>query len=671
MRKTRSLFIVLILSAVMSQCDNEANFKRTQGGKRDPLTEDNQLPARIEKVFKVNEVKKDTLTSNLEHQFIDQEIILDLNYQEVTQEMTQNARMDVLDAFQQGRVGKAHTDTFEQGKDHGVLDILIVVDNSGSMDIEQVNLGNKLAPLLNYVSNSDWQIGIVTTDPSNGCMRALIRKGDVDVDAKFQNGIKAGIAGSSVEQGIFMAVEGLKCNTNWLRPNSNVAVLIVSDEENSCLNATNPSCKSSYLVDYLKTIRPSKYAKVYGLIWIPNTVCSSGRSQGATYQEAIDATNGISGSICSSDYSSTLRKISENISTTLQSQFQLAYPPDLPSLKVYVDNNLQAPTTFTLSGRVLTFINPPSQGAKIRIEYLYDSRPVLTSFRLSTVAAPSTIKVSVDGSDVIASGFAYDNNSQTIVFKAPPADNADIRVSFKKDEPLLKVFVLNDTKNIKISTLKVQINNVMTSDFKFNASSSSLEFNEAPIDASSIRATFSRVLNPNLVHRIGGNDLDIVKIEVLDKNNKESVKFQHTSPNITVDASEFVENRMLIARLWQADRKSRTWHLPNEPMAGSLSVQGDITDCAISSIQIIESSMQTNCDFSHDKTVTINYQYIEKSSGQFVIRELSKFAMDKYNLNVTINDKDTMNYIVKGEAITVKDPLPNNSTVKIVLKIKD
>src|SRR5690606_41180852 len=66
---------------------------------------------------------------------------------------------DALPIFQQGVSGSNKTDTFMQTTQTGVLDVLIVIDNSGSMAEEQNNLAGKLQPLLSYVQGADWQIG--------------------------------------------------------------------------------------------------------------------------------------------------------------------------------------------------------------------------------------------------------------------------------------------------------------------------------------------------------------------------------------------------------------------------------------------------------------------------------------------------------------------------------
>src|SRR5690606_4392624 len=83
---------------------------------------------------------------------------------------------ETVATYTQGHTGDAQDENFEQGE-WGPLDLLVVVDNSGTMIEEQTNLSTKLAPLLSHIDKSDWQIAVTTTDPSDGCQDALIKKG--------------------------------------------------------------------------------------------------------------------------------------------------------------------------------------------------------------------------------------------------------------------------------------------------------------------------------------------------------------------------------------------------------------------------------------------------------------------------------------------------------------
>lgn len=150
---------------------------------------------------------------------------------------TQNVRGEKRKSFD---LLKNKEENFSQGITNTKLDIMVVIDNSSSMAEEQENLSTKLNPLLEEVADSDWQIAVVTTDPTDTCLRTLIKKGDANYYSKFRRAVTAGTGGTHIERGLLQAVRGLKgCSSgSWIRDDSALAILIVSDEDNCSVNGS-------------------------------------------------------------------------------------------------------------------------------------------------------------------------------------------------------------------------------------------------------------------------------------------------------------------------------------------------------------------------------------------------------------------------------------------------
>src|SRR5690606_11022556 len=98
------------------------------------------------------------------------------------------------ETFDQGHDG-APTDETVKVSDLGKVDLLVVIDNSDSMDGEQTNLKTKLPALTKHLQKTDWRIAVVTTDSS--CLRGgrVINKGDADAEKAFETAVGAGIGG--------------------------------------------------------------------------------------------------------------------------------------------------------------------------------------------------------------------------------------------------------------------------------------------------------------------------------------------------------------------------------------------------------------------------------------------------------------------------------------------
>jgi hypothetical protein len=187
--------------------------------------EEGSLPDKsttIEKSFLVSAQAAASQTFGLTAGSVKEEIPLKSSGTNISR--SQISRPQVQKEFIQGQNASSYTDEFSQLKGAGVIDILIVMDNSGSMSQEQANMATKMAPRLSSIGNASWKIGVVTTDRSDPCMRAVISKGDANAITAFQNAMSAGSDGDGEEHGLQMAVKGLNCTgTNWLRANSGSA----------------------------------------------------------------------------------------------------------------------------------------------------------------------------------------------------------------------------------------------------------------------------------------------------------------------------------------------------------------------------------------------------------------------------------------------------------------
>ena len=420
----------------------------------------------------------------------------------VVKDFKQDEYPVVTTSHTQGHQGEPTDENFEQGE-WGKLDILVVIDNSGSMLEEQTNLASKLEPLLSHVEKADWQISVISTDPSETCQRALIKKSDVNTKSVFANAVNAGIKGSGFERGILRAVVGLKadCKTQkWVRPDSTLAVLIVADEDNCgpgegtnsyCNNA--PDFNSSYLYDYLATIRkPGTDAKVYGLIWEPGTACSTGLSQGTTFKEVIEKTGGKMGSICDADYSTTLRAMSQDIAQIVKYEFPLAHAPDDGTLQILVDN--QNWDKFSLEGQTVKFTQPPPFGSKVVVNYRHGKQgDMINTFPLDKEPVSDSIYVDVAGTKIAPSTYRWDDNLKKVVFDVAPTERADVKITYKEKVALKSEFDVG--VNVDAKTLVVLVNDVVMKDISYDSKTGMLKISPTPPESAAIKVSYQTVSN--------------------------------------------------------------------------------------------------------------------------------------------------------------------------------
>jgi hypothetical protein len=201
-------------------------------------------------------------------------------------------------------------------------DVLLVIDNSGSMEAEEMNLKDNLDKFINALATgtssgaSDYHFGVVTMDlttqagemnglvkstwfqnspydltgffiddckPANiphGCFRGpdpkyrILKASELskaDLISKFRDNVTVGTCGAGVETGLQAVVEALKhaasgdCNDGFLRPDANLVIIIISDDDDEDPILRPPSDFVDQLAQ-LKDISKVRFANIGGYV---------------------------------------------------------------------------------------------------------------------------------------------------------------------------------------------------------------------------------------------------------------------------------------------------------------------------------------------------------------------------------------------------------------------
>lgn len=255
------------------------------------------------------------------------------------------------------------------------IDILWVVDNSGSMASSQANIASNFSSFINtfQTKNYDFQIGVTTTEAYLGYHYAnnnysklksnsgvaILDKNTPNLTTKFIQNITQGTSGSGDERAFSSMVHTLQnpLNNGFKRNGSFLAVIIVSDEEDFSHYDWQNGTSSYYFtetysdpnmftvqsfVNFLDTYTSSSASiKNYSVnsIAIPDSACLSalgaGRKISTRYPELADLTGGIKASLCG-NFASSLQTISDTV-LALSSVFQLDREPIPSSIHITVN----------------------------------------------------------------------------------------------------------------------------------------------------------------------------------------------------------------------------------------------------------------------------------------------------------------------------------------------
>lgn len=248
------------------------------------------------------------------------------------------------------------------------VDILLVVDNSCSMDPYQQELSQNFSEFLSFFidANVDYHIGVTTTtinkpdayppscpetkidqipDPGRLVDGRYIDTDTEDAEGVFSEIVNVGVCGSGYEMGLhaaWMALtdeDALADNGDFLRPEASLSVIFVADEQDY-----SPKKVNSYINDF-RAVKGERERDVFhasALVVTNLDECSaiqkqSGATKGTRYIDVAKQTDGVRGNICDSDFEDVVTELSLN-SSRLQDTFFLLSDPDPASLTVTVDD---------------------------------------------------------------------------------------------------------------------------------------------------------------------------------------------------------------------------------------------------------------------------------------------------------------------------------------------
>lgn len=291
-------------------------------------------------------------------------------------------------------------------------DILIVIDNSGSMEPEQKNMAQRFATFIDELKNLDWQLAIITTDVSSDSVRrdgrflefsgmsgTYILKSSMDATAvrtAFANTIQRPLyngqgEGSGFEQGIKASYRAIQRsqdssttvndpNRAFFRSDAALSIIVVSDDGEGGGITLESRNMPENLLSLVQTTFPQKAFAFHSLV-VPTdyTVpkdkqysyvssadpCYNKRESiirdGSLYIQLSQLTGGIVGTACADDYGSQLSAIGQGTADLVKSVTLDCTPIDR-NKDGNVANDIVAtmkdgtdPGTFRVDGQKLTF----------------------------------------------------------------------------------------------------------------------------------------------------------------------------------------------------------------------------------------------------------------------------------------------------------------------------
>lgn len=257
-------------------------------------------------------------------------------------------------------------------EESAILDVLWVVDDSGSMHRFQTNLSNNIGLFLNAFANNgvDYNMAVITTTFSQ--IGLVINSTMSNAEYLIANEVLVGIGGNGTETGIQTSFEALSDSNSagpgslFFRENSTLIIIYVSDE---------PDHSSPWVTytNFFDNLKPQGNFIPYAVIGDPPNGCyytNSTAQFGSGYWDLVDYYGGSWYSICSNDWGVQLQSMANNITDRRSYELQQVDPIE-STITVTVNGQQTNNWTYDQSTNEVIFDidHIPSAGQSIKIEY--------------------------------------------------------------------------------------------------------------------------------------------------------------------------------------------------------------------------------------------------------------------------------------------------------------
>ena len=295
-----------------------------------------------------------------------------------------------IETVVEGDPGEVWVDSFTQPSAFDGVDILWVIDTSGSMYRYDPQLMSGIEAMLLALPTTNWRLVMISNDPWRATLESQfpLVPGDDIADAED---MYAAMGRGGWEHGFDAVFDYVTMNpyaTTWMRTDAALLVVFVSDEEEQ--SWTTMTAVSDFTAWYgslrgggvfLASIVNQEYPTVSVCDWAVSSI-----DVGDRYMEATNHFGGTVVDICAEDWTAGVTDATHSIAP--HESWPLTYEPTADSINVFINGSLQADSTWTYSAsdNVVYFTIIPAGGDLVEIGYLY--MPVSADTGASDTDAP-------------------------------------------------------------------------------------------------------------------------------------------------------------------------------------------------------------------------------------------------------------------------------------------
>ncbi len=246
-------------------------------------------------------------------------------------------------------------------KSEGQVDLIWIVDNSGSMGTEAAIVRNNLASFLNFIK-----------DASDFKFKLISKRGNDDNNVSLPFPSSEQFSQIDQEIGSHDSIKQLRNIVNsgdlddFFRPGALKYIVFVTDD--------NSDLSKGHLLDLFSEEFPEEILKVSGFIGLGGVISPCQKRTGLVYSALALKTGGYMFNICKEDWSENFDKLANHIVESANNKFKLSYTNIKSIDKVTVNGNDIDLSKVDLSGYnvfINTDIKSYAVDDKLSIEITY------------------------------------------------------------------------------------------------------------------------------------------------------------------------------------------------------------------------------------------------------------------------------------------------------------
>jgi hypothetical protein len=308
-------------------------------------------------------------------------------------------------------------------------------------------------------------------------------------------------------------------------------------------------------------------------------------------------------------------------------------------------------------------------------EFLVDSYtqgaadPGQTRYLLSRSGVDvSEVRVTLGPTSLPVSAYRLDVATNELVLNSAPAVGTMIKIYYRL-LGLKTDFLLS--KSIDLASLVVTVNDVKSTDYKHDAATGYIRFNNPPKDGAQIKAVYVEVGQPVLKYPTYVPPELVRNLRVFWKNDPKMVlNVTYANEAVVLNPADFKEGQAVVIRYFD-DATDQTLQLAYTPMADTFKLDLSGVSCTEDQFELNDKTLTTTCPITEEQIIKVSYRYIREIRRSFSMAGKMPEAAGEYVWRVWVDGEERTDFEKTANNVQFDEELPLEKDVIVRIYLKE